>query len=236
MPLTRAINVTKFVYDELDEHLKVAQDRIDELMARIANRGQLERRMLTPAFAEVEKPHSPTQERQTPAATHCDNWCRDSGKAANVARPFVRNPAQTRCRRHPSRYPVKRTVYSSFDVFSGSVHESLTPKSVRPPLPFARNQIRSTTDSRRDGRSVALLSRWRLPLGRKCRRGHLPRDCHGLHFSAGGSRFQIGGPHGRLRVVVVSGIIASYGIDGLFMPTMMAGCCWCSAPRARQRG
>jgi TRAP-type C4-dicarboxylate transport system permease large subunit len=33
---------------------------------------------------------------------------------------------------------------------------------------------------------------------------------------------QIGGPTGRL-VVVVSGIIAKYGVDGLFMCTMMAG-------------
>jgi len=38
----------------------------------------------------------------------------------------------------------------------------------------------------------------------------------------GGSRFQIGGPTGAF-VVVVSGIIAKYGIDGLFMATMMAG-------------
>ena len=39
VPLTRAINAGhKFVYDELDEYLKVAQDRIDKLMARIANR------------------------------------------------------------------------------------------------------------------------------------------------------------------------------------------------------
>src|SRR5687768_16216569 len=38
----------------------------------------------------------------------------------------------------------------------------------------------------------------------------------------GGSRVQIGGPTGAF-VVVVSGIIAEYGIDGLFMCTMMAG-------------
>lgn len=38
----------------------------------------------------------------------------------------------------------------------------------------------------------------------------------------GGSRFQIGGPTGAF-VVVVSGIIAKYGTDGLFMCTMMAG-------------
>ena len=38
----------------------------------------------------------------------------------------------------------------------------------------------------------------------------------------GGSRFQIGGPTGAF-VVVVSGIVATYGIDGLFMCTMMAG-------------
>src|SRR5216684_2062896 len=38
----------------------------------------------------------------------------------------------------------------------------------------------------------------------------------------GGSKTQIGGPTGAF-VVVVSGIIAKYGIDGLFMCTMMAG-------------
>src|SRR6188768_4143907 len=38
----------------------------------------------------------------------------------------------------------------------------------------------------------------------------------------GGSRFQIGGPTGAF-VVVIAGIIQAYGIDGLFMVTMMAG-------------
>src|ERR1700757_488763 len=38
----------------------------------------------------------------------------------------------------------------------------------------------------------------------------------------GGSRFQIGGPAGAF-VVVVAGIVSSYGLDGLFMCTMMAG-------------
>jgi sulfate permease, SulP family len=38
----------------------------------------------------------------------------------------------------------------------------------------------------------------------------------------GGSRCQIGGPTGAF-VVVVSGIVAAHGIDGLFMCTMMAG-------------
>jgi SulP family sulfate permease len=38
----------------------------------------------------------------------------------------------------------------------------------------------------------------------------------------GGSRVQIGGPTGAF-VVVVSGIIARHGVDGLFMCTMMAG-------------
>ena len=45
----------------------------------------------------------------------------------------------------------------------------------------------------------------------------------GLLISAlGGSNVQIGGPTGAF-VVVVSGIIAEYGVDGLFMCTMMAG-------------
>lgn len=43
-----------------------------------------------------------------------------------------------------------------------------------------------------------------------------------LISALGGSNFQIGGPTGAF-VVVVSGIIAKYGIDGLFMSTMMAG-------------
>ncbi len=43
-----------------------------------------------------------------------------------------------------------------------------------------------------------------------------------LISALGGSRFQIGGPTGAF-VVVVSGIIARYGIDGLFMCTLMAG-------------
>jgi len=38
----------------------------------------------------------------------------------------------------------------------------------------------------------------------------------------GGSRFQIGGPTGAF-VVVVAGIIQAYGVEGLFMCTMMAG-------------
>ena len=45
----------------------------------------------------------------------------------------------------------------------------------------------------------------------------------GLIISAfGGSNVQIGGPTGAF-VVVVSGIIAAHGVDGLFMCTMMAG-------------
>src|SRR5262245_50466048 len=43
-----------------------------------------------------------------------------------------------------------------------------------------------------------------------------------LISALGGSRFQIGGPTGAF-VVVVAGIIAAYGVDGLFMCTMMAG-------------
>jgi len=43
-----------------------------------------------------------------------------------------------------------------------------------------------------------------------------------LISALGGSRFQIGGPTGAF-VVVVAGIVASYGVNGLFMVTMMAG-------------
>jgi sulfate permease, SulP family len=43
-----------------------------------------------------------------------------------------------------------------------------------------------------------------------------------LISALGGSRFQIGGPTGAF-VVVVAGIVATYGVSGLFMVTMMAG-------------
>ena len=43
-----------------------------------------------------------------------------------------------------------------------------------------------------------------------------------LISALGGSRFQIGGPTGAF-VVVVAGIVAEYGVNGLFMCTMMAG-------------
>lgn len=43
-----------------------------------------------------------------------------------------------------------------------------------------------------------------------------------LVSALGGSRLQIGGPTGAF-VVVVSGIVAQHGLDGLFMCTMMAG-------------
>src|SRR5438034_5459510 len=43
-----------------------------------------------------------------------------------------------------------------------------------------------------------------------------------LISALGGSRVQIGGPTGAF-VVVVSGIVARYGVDGLFMCTMMGG-------------
>src|SRR5687768_3644978 len=43
-----------------------------------------------------------------------------------------------------------------------------------------------------------------------------------LVSALGGSQFQIGGPTGAF-VVVVAGIVGEYGIDGLFMCTLMAG-------------
>src|ERR1044072_2061205 len=39
----------------------------------------------------------------------------------------------------------------------------------------------------------------------------------------GGSRVQIGGPTGAF-VVIVSGIVAKYGVDGLVVATLMGGC------------
>jgi SulP family sulfate permease len=45
----------------------------------------------------------------------------------------------------------------------------------------------------------------------------------GVLISAlGGSKYQIGGPTGAF-VVVIAGIVATYGVDGLYMVTMMAG-------------
>src|SRR5215475_1395520 len=44
----------------------------------------------------------------------------------------------------------------------------------------------------------------------------------GLISALGGSSTQIGGPTGAF-VVVVAGIIARYGVDGLFLCTLMAG-------------
>jgi sulfate permease, SulP family len=43
-----------------------------------------------------------------------------------------------------------------------------------------------------------------------------------LISALGGSRVQIGGPTGAF-VVVVAGIIAKHGLDGLFLCTLMAG-------------
>jgi SulP family sulfate permease len=43
-----------------------------------------------------------------------------------------------------------------------------------------------------------------------------------LISALGGSKFQIGGPTGAF-VVVVAGIVGEYGVDGLFMCTLMAG-------------
>src|SRR2546422_5316236 len=43
-----------------------------------------------------------------------------------------------------------------------------------------------------------------------------------LVSALGGSKAQIGGPTGAF-VVVVAGIVAAHGVDGLFMCTMMAG-------------
>ena len=43
-----------------------------------------------------------------------------------------------------------------------------------------------------------------------------------LISALGGSKTQIGGPTGAF-VVVVSGIVAQYGLDGLFLCTIMAG-------------
>ena len=67
--------------------------------------------------------------------------------------------------------------------------------------------------------------RWRSRSPRACppQAGIYCAIVTGFIISAlGGSRYQIGGPTGAF-VVVVAGIVAEHGVDGLFMCTMMAG-------------
>src|SRR4051812_34109792 len=78
------------------------------------------------------------------------------------------------------------------------------------------------------GITVALIA---LPLsiaiaiasGAKPEAGLVTAVVGGLLISAlGGSRVQIGGPTGAF-IVVVYGVIAQYGFDGLLLATLMAG-------------
>jgi SulP family sulfate permease len=51
----------------------------------------------------------------------------------------------------------------------------------------------------------------------------LHRDRRGFLISAfGGSRVQIGGPTGAF-VVIVAGVVAKFGVDGLAVATLIAG-------------
>jgi SulP family sulfate permease len=103
--------------------------------------------------------------------------------------------------------------------------DSWTPKSVLALRAYTFEQFRHDALA---GLTVGLVA---LPLGMAFAiSSGLPPQA-GLHCAVvtgflisalGGSRFQIGGPTGAF-VVVVAGIIAEYGIDGLFMATMMAG-------------
>ena len=99
------------------------------------------------------------------------------------------------------------------------------PASVRALRAYSLDQLRSDLLA---GVTVGLVS---LPLGMAfaISSGLPPQSgiycaiVTGFLISAlGGSRFQIGGPTGAF-VVVVAGIVAEHGIDGLFMATMMAG-------------
>src|SRR6266576_6637853 len=103
--------------------------------------------------------------------------------------------------------------------------EAWLPKSVSALRPYSRDKLVSDLIA---GVTVGLVA---LPLamafaiasGVPPQAGLYCAVVAGFLISAlGGSNTQIGGPTGAF-VVVVYGIVAKYGLDGLFMCTMMAG-------------
>ena len=103
--------------------------------------------------------------------------------------------------------------------------ESFLPKSI---VSLRDYNLRKFTSDLTAGFTVGLVA---LPLAMAfaISSGVLPQSgiycaiIAGFLISAlGGSKTQIGGPTGAF-VVVVSGIVAKYGLDGLFMCTLMAG-------------
>src|SRR5262249_34116080 len=105
------------------------------------------------------------------------------------------------------------------------VEDSFLPKSI---LCLRNYSLRTFTADLIAGTTVGLVA---LPLamafaissGVSPQSGIYCAVVAGFLISAlGGSKTQIGGPTGAF-VVVVSGIVAKYGLDGLFMCTLMAG-------------
>jgi SulP family sulfate permease len=105
------------------------------------------------------------------------------------------------------------------------------PEQFTPKLVTAFREGYGTADLRADliaGLTVAIVA---LPLamalgiasGASPREGLVTAIVAGLLISAlGGSRVQIGGPTGAF-VVIVAGVIATHGFDGLILATLMAG-------------
>ena len=105
------------------------------------------------------------------------------------------------------------------------------PEAFTPKLVTAFREGYGTADLRADalaGLTVAIVA---LPLamalgiasGASPREGLVTAIVAGLLISAlGGSRVQIGGPTGAF-VVIVAGVIAAHGFDGLILATLMAG-------------
>jgi sulfate permease, SulP family len=108
---------------------------------------------------------------------------------------------------------------------AGSPHTRFVPASVLALRDYSTRQLTADVIA---GITVGLVA---LPLamafaissGMSPQAGIYCAIVTGFLISAlGGSTVQIGGPTGAF-VVVVSGIVATYGVDGLFMCTMMAG-------------
>ncbi|MEA3057267.1 MAG: sulfate permease, SulP family, partial [Sphingomonadales bacterium] len=105
------------------------------------------------------------------------------------------------------------------------------PEAFTPKIVTAFREGYSAADLRADalaGLTVAIVA---LPLamalgiasGASPREGLVTAIVGGVLISAlGGSRVQIGGPTGAF-VVIVAGVIAAHGFDGLILATLMAG-------------
>ena len=85
---------------------------------------------------------------------------------------------------------------------------------------FGHDVVAGTTDGLV---ALPLAMAFAIASGLKPEQGIYCAIVTGFLISAlGGSRYQIGGPTGAF-VVVIAGIVATYGVDGLYMCTMMAG-------------